>query len=41
MIYGLGFPELIITILVTYAPVLICIVVAIVAIAWLLKNKRH
>ncbi len=41
MVYGLGFPELIITILVTYAPVLICIVVAIMAIAWLLRNDHH
>ncbi len=41
MVYGLGFPELIITFLVTYAPVLICLVVAVAAITWLLRNKRH
>lgn len=41
MVYGLGFPGLIITYLVTYAPVLICIVVAVMGIALLLRNRRH
>jgi hypothetical protein len=40
MLYGLGVPELLITYLVTYAPVLICIVVAVMAIVWLRGNKR-
>ena len=40
MIYGLGLPELIITYLVTYAPVLICIVVAVMAFLWLRRNRR-
>lgn len=40
MIYGLGLPELIITYLVTYAPVLICIVVAVMVILWLRRNRR-
>lgn len=41
MLYGLGVPELLVTYLVTYAPVLICIVVAVMAIALLLRNRRH
>lgn len=40
MLYGLGVPELLVTYLVTYAPVLICIVIAVIAIVLLRRNKR-
>lgn len=40
MLYGLGVPELLVTHLVTYAPVLICIVIAVIAIVLLRRNKR-
>lgn len=40
MLYGLGIPELLVTYLVTYTPVLICIVIAVIAIVLLRRNKR-
>jgi hypothetical protein len=41
MTYGLGLPELIVTYVVAHAPIIICIVVAVIAIVWLLRRDHQ